>query len=163
MGYRESSFIFKIIMAILNQLTKTTAKSAKRRGRGAGSGAGGHYTGRGGKGDKARGTTKITFDGTKIKKSWIKRLPFLRGKHLNESLTSVVIFNLLQLDKWYQANELVDRQTLAQKSAINPKKLRGEIKILGNGKLTKPLVFKGLSFSKSVKDQIISAGGKIEA
>jgi large subunit ribosomal protein L15 len=150
-------------MDILNQLTKTTAKSAKRRGRGAGSGAGGHFTGRGGKGDKMRGTTKLTFDGTKIKKSWIKRLPFMRGKHLNQSLSSVLVFNLLQLNQWYQANETVDRLTLAKKSGLNPKKLQGEIKILGNGKLTKPLIFKGLYFSQSAKDQIIAAGGKIEA
>lgn len=150
-------------MDILNNLTKTTTKSAKRRGRGAGSGEGGHFTGRGEKGDKARGTTKLTFDGTKIKKSWIKRLPFLRGKHLNESLTSTTIFNFLQLDKWYQANETVDRQSLAAKSGINPKKIKGTVKILANGKLNKALTFKGLSFSKSAKDQIISAGGKIEA
>lgn len=150
-------------MDILNQLTKTTAKSAKRRGRGAGSGAGGHYTGRGGKGDKARGTTKLTFDGTKIKKSWIKRLPFLRGKHLNESFTSTSIFNLQDIEKWYRENETVDRSSLIKRSGAGKRDLSSVIKILANGKLSKNLIFKGLTFSKSARDQIISAGGKIEA
>ena len=66
-------------METLNQLSKTTKKQQKRVGRGYGSGVGGHTTGRGSKGDKVRGKTRITFDGTKIKKGWIKRTPFLRG------------------------------------------------------------------------------------
>ena len=68
-------------MDILSNLQKTVAKTAKRVGRGIGSGVGGHTTGRGAKGDNVRGHGKLTFDGTKIKKSWLKRLPFLRGKH----------------------------------------------------------------------------------
>ena len=54
-------------MEILSQLTKITSKPTRRRGRGIGSGLGGHTVGRGTKGDKARGKTKLTFDGTKIK------------------------------------------------------------------------------------------------
>lgn len=152
-------------MEMLKTLVKTTTKSAKRRGRGAGSGAGGHYSGRGGKGDKARGDTKLTFDGSKIKKSWIKRLPLLRGKHLNESLRSQAIFNLADIEKWYQENEIVDRSTLIKKSHRGKRDLPSlmSIKILANGKLTKALTFKGLLFSQSAKKQIISAGGKIES
>ena len=54
-------------MKILSQLKPIVSKAAKRVGRGIGSGVGGHTTGRGAKGDKVRGKTKLTFDGTKIK------------------------------------------------------------------------------------------------
>src|SRR3989344_3239322 len=64
----------------LSNLPKIVKKSAKRVGRGYGSGKGGHTTGRGTKGQKARGKVALTFEGTKIKKSLLKRLPFFRGK-----------------------------------------------------------------------------------
>ena len=45
-----------------------------------GSGKGSHTSGRGSKGQKARGSIPLIFEGMKMKKSLIKRLPFLRGK-----------------------------------------------------------------------------------
>ncbi len=45
-----------------------------------GSGKGGHTAGRGQKGQKVRGKVKALFEGTKMRKSFIKRLPFKRGK-----------------------------------------------------------------------------------
>lgn len=138
-------------MNILSQLPKTTAKSPKRRGRGIGSGVGGHTTGRGAKGDKVRGKTKITFDGTKIKKGWIKRLPFLRGKHRNLKRSQVTIFNLGQIEAKFAKNATVSPQTLA----VN------NVKILAGGQLTKPLTFTQVRVSDSAKKQIIAAGGTI--
>ena len=65
----------------LHQLPKTaTGKKKKRLGRGYASGKGGHTTVRGAKGAKARGKVPLTFSGTKIKKSWLKRLPLWRGR-----------------------------------------------------------------------------------
>lgn len=64
----------------LHELPKITARKAKIVGRGQGSGKGGHTTGRGTKGQKARERVVIWFDGTKSGKSLIGRLPFLRGK-----------------------------------------------------------------------------------
>lgn len=55
-------------------------KSKKRVGRGYGSGKGGHTSGRGQKGQKARGKISPLFEGTKVKKSLIQRLPLQRGK-----------------------------------------------------------------------------------
>ena len=54
----------------LNKLSKTANKKKKRVGRGYGSGKGGHTVGRGAKGLKARGKVKLTFEGTKTKKSF---------------------------------------------------------------------------------------------
>ena len=132
--------------------TKITTKKAKRIGRGIGSKKGGHTTGRGAKGDKARGKTKITFDGTKIKKSWIKRLPFLRGKHRLLRRSKVSIINLSQIDKMFTKGQLVDLKTLKFKN----------IKILSDGNLTKPLHFSGLKVSVSARSKILAVGGKID-
>ena len=149
-------------MESLSKLIKTTQKPARRCGRGIGSGLGGHTSGRGAKGDKARGSTKLTFAGTKIKKSWIKRLPFLRGKHRLQNRKDMVIFNLTQLEKWFKANDLVDTNTLTKKSKISLKRLNATVKILSFGNLTKALNLKGVSVSESAKKKIIAAGGKID-
>jgi large subunit ribosomal protein L15 len=139
-------------MNIQTNLPKTTTKSQKRVGRGYGSGVGGHTTGRGAKGDKVRGTTKITFDGTKIKKGWIKRTPFLRGKHRTLKLNTAQVFNLSRIDNMFKAGDVVDHQSLNCSNA----------KILSGGTLTKALHFKGLRFSESAKQAILAAGGKID-
>ena len=135
-----------------NNLIKTVTKSARRVGRGIGSKKGGHTTGRGAKGDKVRGKTKITFDGTKIKKGWIKRLPFLRGKHRLQAKASETIFNLDYLEKNFKVGDTVDLKSLKCAAA----------KILADGKLTKSLTIKGIKISKTAQEKIIAAGGKID-
>ncbi len=62
------------------RLPKIVAKSKKRVGRGMGSGKGSHTSGRGQKGQKSRGDIGILFEGYKMKKSFLKRLPLQRGK-----------------------------------------------------------------------------------
>ncbi len=62
------------------KLPKIVARGKKRVGRGRGSGKGGHTVGRGQKGQKARGKVGVLFEGMKMKKSLIKRLPLQRGK-----------------------------------------------------------------------------------
>lgn len=164
MGYLQSSrFTPKISMEILANLSKTTVKQLRRVGRGYGSKKGGHTTGRGAKGDKVRGKTRITFDGTKIKKGWIKRLPFLRGKNRLNSIKSVSIINLADLEKWFKAGDKVTRETLVKTSLIKDADYKKTIKILGQGKLTKALTIKNLVLTETAKAQIVSAGGKIEA
>lgn len=149
-------------MEILNTLTSIVDKSAKRVGRGIGSGKGGHTTGRGVKGDTIRGKTKITFDGTKIKKGWIKRTPFLRGKHRVLAKPVLTTFNFDQIDKWYKANDTVDLKTLSKKSKLNEYDLGKVVKILSKGKLTKALNFKDVVLSEGAKKQILANGGKID-
>ena len=148
-------------MELLSNLPKTTSKSARRCGRGYGSTLGGHTSGRGAKGDNARGKTKLTFDGTKIKKNWIKRLPFLRGKNRLTNRKSIVTFTLTQIDKWFKADETVDTNSLAKKTKISFKRLNAQVKVLSVGEITKPLNFKNILLSDSASKKIITAGGKI--
>lgn len=149
-------------MEILSNLTKVTQKPARRRGRGIGSGLGGHTSGRGQKGAKSRGYIKLTFDGTKIKKGWIKRLPFMRGKNRLNNQKNIVTFNLSQIDKWYQDGELVDINTLSQKTKISLKHLNATVKILSFGDITKKIKVKDILVSKNAHKKIITAGGNIE-
>ena len=62
------------------KLPKVVTKSKKRVGRGMGSGKGSHTSGRGQKGQKSRGHIGVLFEGMKVRKSYFKRLPLLRGK-----------------------------------------------------------------------------------
>jgi ribosomal protein L15 len=62
------------------RLPKVVQRSKKRVGRGIGSGKGGHTSGRGQKGQKSRGKIGVLFEGMKVKKSLLKRLPKMRGK-----------------------------------------------------------------------------------
>ncbi|KKU03098.1 MAG: 50S ribosomal protein L15 [Candidatus Amesbacteria bacterium GW2011_GWB1_47_26] len=64
----------------LNKLPRIITRPKKRVGRGMGSGKGSHTAGRGTKGQKARGKVSILYEGTKTKKSLVKRIPMLRGK-----------------------------------------------------------------------------------
>ena len=97
----------------LNQLPKTTMKGKKRVGRGYGSGKGGHTVGRGAKGDKARGKVGLAFEGTKVKKSLIKRLPLQRGKgklkpFKNKSLVvNLYCLNLFKKDTKIDLDSLI--------------------------------------------------------
>jgi large subunit ribosomal protein L15 len=149
-------------MEILNKLTKISNKSARRIGRGFGSGVGGHTVGRGSKGRKARGKIALTFAGTKIKKSWIKRLPFLRGKNRLQSQKNVISINLNQLEKWFKNNDVVDKNSIAKKAKISLKNLKADFKILSTGNITKVLKIKNISLSKVAQNKIIAAGGNIE-
>ena len=149
-------------MEILNKLTKTTTKSARRIGRGIGSGNGGHTVGRGSKGHNARTKTDLTFAGTKNKKSWIKRLPFLRGKHRLENRKNIITITLDQIEKWFKANDIVDIASLSKKSKTTLKNVNANFKILATGNITKALKFKGVLLSKEAKNKIIAAGGNIE-
>ena len=148
-------------MEILNKLKKIKAKPYRRLGRGYGSTVG-RTAGRGQKGDKARGKAKLTFDGTKIKKGWIKRLPFLRGKNRLQKQYVTVIFKLDQIAVWFKENEVVDIKSLAKKSKLSVSDLKANVKILSASEFTKALTFKGLSFSDKARKQIVAANGKIE-
>ena len=139
-------------MNILSNLTKIVSKSPKRVGRGIGSGVGGHTTGRGAKGDKVRGKTKLTFDGTKIKKSWLKRLPFLRGKHRMPKLYDKFVFRFNQLEKWFDDGALVNFKSLSQKSNLPLSQLQKKgVKIISTGKkATKSFKFEEVTLSSSI-------------
>jgi len=145
----------------LNKRLKTTAKKKKRVGRGYGSGKGGHTAGRGAKGDKARGKVKLTFDGTKTKKSFIKKLPLQRGKGKFKSLrTKPLVVNLKYLNL-FEKGDQVNLESLIKKGIVaadEAKKLG--VKILGDGELKTALTIE-LPTSKGAAKKIEKAGGKV--
>ncbi len=152
-------------MNTLSNLKKNVTKSKKRIGRGYGSGVGGHTTNRGNKGQKARYKIPLTMDGSKIKKSWLKRLPFLRGKGRNNPFgDATILFRLSQIDKYFKDGDTVSIKTLSKATKVSPKQLKNcQIKILSSQiELTKKLIIDNtIKSSQTVKHKILKAGGKI--
>lgn len=147
-------------MVKLNQLPKLRTRAKKRLGRGIGSGKGGHTASRGQKGQKSRAKVNLLFEGTKIKKSLLKRLPLLRGKgklksrHLRPLVVNLKYLNLLP------GGSLVDLQALIEKKIVGKEaKLLG-VKILGEGEIKIPLTV-NLPVSGGAKKKIEKAGGKV--
>lgn len=147
---------------ILEKLSKTAGKKLKRVGRGIGSGKGGHTSGRGAKGQKSRGSVGALFEGTKIKKSLLKRLPLLRGKgKFKATSPKAVVINIEYLNLLPSGSE-VTLKTLSEKGILKIEKNQIlKVKILGEGKLNIPLTVK-VPCSKGVIKQIEAAGGKME-
>ncbi len=132
-------------------------KERKRRGRGPGSGLG-KTSGRGHKGQKSRGNSKVEpwFEGgqTPIQ----RRLPKRGFKNFNKKVYALV--NVRTLEEKFEDGEEVTPEVLLERGII--KKLLDGVKILGDGEITKPLIVKANAFSKSAKEKIESVGGKVE-
>ena len=144
----------------LNNLKKTTKTTKKRVGRGYGSGKGGHTSGRGSKGTKARSKVPLTFTGTKVKKSLLKRLPLQRGKGRLKAKKKPLVVNLVYLNLFKKDSE-VDLESLVKLGIIEEKGAQSAgLKILGDGKLEVALKV-NLPCSKSAKKKIEKVGGKV--
>jgi len=148
-------------MTKLNELPRVTARAKKRRGRGYGSGKGGHTVGRGQKGQKSRGKIGLAFEGTKIKKSLLKRLPLLRGKGKLKPQKKPIIINLAYLNL-FPKGSVVDIQALVGKKIVGQEAVVLGVKILGDGKLNLPLTV-ALPVSGGARKIIEKAGGKVIA
>lgn len=143
----------------MNTLQKVVTRRKKRVGRGYGSGKGGHTVGRGTKGQKSRSHVGIMFEGVKMKKSLIKRLPLRRGKGKFKAKTSAIIIKLDYLNM-LPTNTKVNIASLTKFGVL--KKAVGKstkIKIL-NGKIEKKLTI-DLPISLSAAKSVEKAGGKI--
>ena len=143
----------------LNNLIKVTAKPKRRLGQGHGSGRV-KTSGRGQKGQNARSSRALNFEGGALPLT--KRLPFRRGKGKNNAfkLKPVVInvktLNLLKKDS------VVDLKTLVSNNIINQQEAKTYgVKILGDGDLKIALTVK-LPTSKSAAEKIKKAGGTVE-
>lgn len=140
----------------LETLPKTTARTKKRLGRGHGSGRV-KTSGRGTKGQKARENIKLTFAGSSLQASWLKRLPLLRGKGKNKSfrekptIVNVKYLNFLKGDE-------VTLATLKTAKIVDMSATR--VKILGDGEITKALTV-SLPCSDGARKKIEKAGGKV--
>ena len=135
-------------------------EKGKRVGRGYGSGKGGHTVGRGTKGQKARGKVGILFEGVKVKKSFVKRLPLRRGKGKFKAGNKNLIVKLRYLNLLPNGAK-VDLDRLIKAGIVDKKDgLAYGVKILGNGKLEKKLTVQ-VPISKSAAKQVEKAGGKV--
>ncbi|MDP3954784.1 MAG: 50S ribosomal protein L15 [bacterium] len=147
-------------MIDLSKLSKLKKRTKKRLGRGFGSGKGGHTSSRGQKGQKSRGGIGLSFEGTKIKKSLLKRLPLLRGRgRFKPKRSKPVIVNLKYLNL-LPAGSVVDVEALIKNGIINLEAKAFGVKILGEGELDRELSV-ALPVSKSAQAKIEKAGGKI--
>jgi large subunit ribosomal protein L15 len=139
---------------------KVVAPRKKRVGRGYGSGKGGHTTGRGAKGQKARGKVGVIFEGYKMKKSFIKRLPIRRGKSKFSPHDKPLIVNLKHLEILPEGS-VVDVDTLVKYRIVDRNDaLKYGVKLLGDGEISKKLTV-GIPTSKSALVKIKQAGGSV--
>src|SRR3989344_5747509 len=120
-------------------LPKVVTKSAKRVGRGYGSGKGGHTTVRGAKGQKARRSIGILFEGVKMRKSLLSRLPLQQGKGKFKAKNKPVIINIEVLNILADESK-VDIDALVKAGIVRASDAKAfGVKILGGGKLEKKL------------------------
>ena len=127
----------------------------KRIGRGPGSGTG-KTSGKGHKGDKARGSTKPGFEGGQTPLH--RRLPHFRGFTAPFKKEYAVV-NLSALERFDDGTE-VTPDLLFAAGLIGS--FKDGVKILGDGELTKNLTVRAHHFSKSAQEKIAAAGGTIE-
>ena len=133
-----------------------STKEAKRIGRGHGSGNG-KTAGKGHKGQKARAGHGMRpgFEGGQMPLQ--RRVP-KRGFN-NIFAEEYAIINVAALEV-FDDGAVVDVKALADKGII--KDVDKAVKVLGNGKLTKKLTIKEVSFSETAKQKIEAAGGTVE-
>ena len=138
------------------KINEGSKKIAKRVGRGTSSGMG-KTSGKGHKGQKARSgySRKAGFEGGQL--PLYRRLP-KRG-FTNFTRKEYAIVNVETLNR-FEDGSTVNAAALIEAGVIN-KELSG-LKVLGNGELTKKLTVETVKFSKSAKEAIEKAGGKVE-
>ncbi|HDQ16870.1 MAG TPA: 50S ribosomal protein L15 [Candidatus Vogelbacteria bacterium] len=142
-------------MKIHNVKKSQATKTSRQVGRG---GERGYTSGRGSKGQKSRAGHKIRPAIRDI----IKKIPKKRGYRFSARSKPETV-NLAVLDKIFQANDQVNPANLFKKGVIRRQsgKIRA-IKILGQGNVSKPLVFSGCALSTLAEKKIIKAGGEIK-
>jgi large subunit ribosomal protein L15 len=141
----------------LNDLkpAKGATKKKKRIGHGPGSGHGKTST-KGEKGDKARAGYRVKFGYEGGQMPITRRIP-KRG-FVNIFRKRYEIVNVASLDK-FEPNTEITPNLLKEQGLI---KGDHNLKILGQGDISKPLIVKAHKFSRSAEEKICKAKGKIE-
>jgi len=136
-------------------------KTAKRIGRG---GKRGKTSGRGMKGQTARAGNSTRPEMREL----IKKLPKLRGHGVNRSRTVnnervlPVAVNVSVLETVFKTGDTVSPKTLVLAGVISTVRRRApQVKILGNGEITKVVKVEGCTVSASAKEKIEKAGGTV--
>ncbi len=143
----------------LNNLSKTTTKAKRRLGQGHGSGRV-KTSGRGTKGQNARSSRSLSFEGGAL--PLIKRLPFRRGKGKNKVFKKQpVVVNIKALEILKEGSIVDIKLLVLNRSVDESDALEYGVKILGDGKLTKSYTIK-LPISNQAAEKVKKAGGKVE-
>jgi large subunit ribosomal protein L15 len=150
----------------LSNLKPAQARKARKRvGRGLGSGKG-RYSGRGIKGQKSRsGSHKMRpgFEGGQ--NPLHMRLAKQRGPYSADAMpvgphrTSTAPVNVATLEERFDVGAEVTPEALVEKGVL--KNTRTDVKILGNGELTKSLSVTAHAVSASAREKIEGAGGSV--
>ncbi len=121
----------------------------------------GKTAGRGGKGQSARA-------GNKRRPEWrdiIKRLPKLRGRGKNSNKPfqeRPVVVNLSIIEANFSANDAVTPTILVEKGIVQTLSGRiPQVKILGDGEITKSITVSGCYISEPALEKIVKAGGSV--
>ncbi len=142
----------------LNDVHRGIHKHRKRKriGRGPGSGTG-KTSGRGHKGHKSRSgySRKPSFQGGTM--PLFRRVP-KRGFN-NRWASTVFAVNVGKLNDRFEDGDEVTLEAMAAKDVA--KGTFDEVKVLGDGELTKKLTVSAHRFSKSAEEKITAAGGTV--
>ena len=137
-------------------------KKRKRVGRGTASGHG-KTSGRGMKGQKARGSVRLGFEGGQT--PLYRRLRKRRG--VSQAARNIGIFrrtyaqvNVGRLEERFDAGTVVTPELLRERRIV--RKLGDGVRILGEGQLTKALTVRAHHFSAAARAKIEAAGGTAE-
>jgi len=125
----------------------------KRVGRGIG-GKGGKTAGRGTKGQKARDTVRVGFEGGQMPLQ--RRVPKLRGfKNPFRVAYQAINLDVIEACGFDEINpETLHNAGLVHKGAL--------VKVLGRGELSRPVRVAAHGFSRSAEAAITSGGGSVE-
>jgi len=130
-----------------------SSRPRRRVGRGI-AGKGGKTAGRGTKGQNARGSVRVGFEGGQMPLS--RRVPKLKGFN-NPFRVEYVVVNLDALEAF--EGDDVNPDTLRERGMVHK---RGLVKVLGRGELHRPIRVTAHAFSRSAEEAIKAAGGSVE-
>ena len=142
----------------LHTLQPTYRLKGKRRvGRG---GKRGTYSGRGMKGQRARSGAKLR----PALRDFIKRIPKLRGVKMSSARPVFIqVVNIGMLNNRFSDGEKVTPQVLLEKKVI--RRIKGnapDVKILGDGALSKRIIIEGCMVSEGARTKIEKSGGVVK-
>lgn len=133
-----------------------STKARTRVGRGEGSGLG-KTSGRGTKGQGARGNVHPRFEGGQMPLH--RRLPKRGFNNVFATVYTQVRLDLIA--KHFAAGDVVDAETLKARGVVR-KIEAGGIKVLGNGEIGHALTIRAAKFTASAEEKIRAAGGTAE-
>ncbi|HEY1123611.1 MAG TPA: 50S ribosomal protein L15 [Haloferula sp.] len=130
----------------------------KRLGCGESSGHG-KTSGKGNKGQKARSGsgTRVGFEGGQMPLH--RRLP-KRGFNNINFKTKVEVVNLAQIEKAFNDGDTVNEEALRKAGLIN--RACEQVKVLGQGEISKKLTLVVDTISASAKEKVEKAGGSVQ-